>query len=66
MSESLATSKIGRLLKTVVNHATSEQKGNVAQTNRSFLKWQEYSTMRHYKNNTATYNKYQLQDLTYG
>ena len=31
-------------------------KGNVARTNRSFLKWQEYSTMQHYNNNTATYN----------
>ena len=30
-------------------------KGNVALTNRSFLKWQEYSTRQHY-NNTATYN----------
>ena len=37
--------------KTDVDHANTEPKGNVAQTNRSFLKWQEY-----YYNNNATYN----------
>ena len=31
-------------------------KGNLAQTNKSSLKWQEYSTTKHYSNNTALYN----------